>query len=56
MCIYIYIYIYIYKEVIWFGLVWFYDTSTIVGNLDIYGLVWFFGISAIVGFLMSNPV
>ena len=54
----------------WFGLVWFYDKSTIVGYwmpfnakycLYIYikyisfGLIEFYGISTIVGYLMQNP-
>ena len=56
---------------IWFGWVWFYDVSSIVGYLmpnplytyilNIYdlvwfGLVWFYGISVIVGYLTPNPV
>ena len=53
---------------VWFGLVWFYGISTIVGlfnaksSLNIYikyvwfGLVWFYGISTIGGYLMPNPL
>ena len=56
---------------IWFGLVWFYDLSTIVGYLmpdpilSIYiywiymiwfGLVWFYDLSTIVGYLMPDPI
>ena len=59
------------KYMIWFGLVWFYGISTVLGYLmpnllytyilNIYdlvrfGLVWFYGISTIVGYLMPNQV
>ena len=61
--------LYIYTKYIWFGLVGFYDISTIVGYLmanpiytyilniyDSFGLVGFYGISTIVGYLMPNPL
>ena len=60
-------FLYIYIKYIWFGLVGFYGTSTIVGYLMpnpflyIYikyirfGLVGFYGTSTIVGYLMPNP-
>ena len=59
--------LYIYNEYIWFGLVGFYGTSTIVGYLmpnllyiyikcTWFGLVGFCGISTIVGYLMSSPL
>ena len=61
--------LYIYIKYIWFGLVGFYDISTIVGyfmqnRLYIYiyikyigfGLVGFYGISSIVGYLMPSPL
>ena len=51
--------------IVWFGLIWFYSISTIVGYLmpnplytyilDIYDLVWFYSISTIVGYLTPNP-
>ena len=51
---------------IWFGLVGFYDISTIVDYLmsnplytyilNIYGLVGFYGTSTFVGYLMPNPL
>ena len=58
--------VFLLKEVLQFGLVWFYGTSTIVGYLMpnplyIYtkyigfGLVGFYGISTVVGYLMPNP-
>ena len=66
------IYIYIYTQMVgWFGLVWFYGTSTFVGylmpnpintyifntyNLVWFGLVWFYGISTILSYLMPNPI
>ena len=56
--------LYIYIKYIWFGLVWFYVLSTIVGYLksnlpytsilNIYDLVGFYGLSTIVGYFMPN--
>ena len=60
--------LYIWIKYKWFGLVWFYGISTIVGYLmpnpfytyilDRYDLVkvWFYCISNIVGYLMPNPL
>ena len=56
--------LYIYLKYIWFILIWFYATSTIVGYLmpnPLYtciwfGLAWFYGRSTIVGYLILNHV
>ena len=59
--------LYIYIKYIWFGWVWFYDISTIVGYLmpNLYTYIYikyiwfswveFYGISTIVGYLIPNP-
>ena len=63
----LYTYILNIQDLVWFGLVWFYGISTIVGHLmpnplHIYmeyigfGLVGVYGISTIVGHLMPNPL
>ena len=59
-------FLYVYIKYIWFGLVWFYSISTVVGYLmpnsfyayilNIYDLVWFCGTSTVVGYLMPNTL
>ena len=51
---------------IWFGFIWFYGISTLVGHLlpnplytytlNVYDMFWFYGILTIVGYSMPNPL